>query len=159
METPAQQASETGGEQLVARPIDVLLVEDNAAEVQLTRAMLKAGKVWNHLYAVENGDQALAFLRREGAYAAVRRPDLVLLDLNLPGKDGRETLAEMRADARLKDIPVVVVSASTAERDIIRAYELNATCYLTKPMQVDDFLEVVRSIGNLWLSVVRLPET
>ena len=157
METQTE-AYETVRGRAAARPIDVLLVEDDPSEVQLTRMVLKTGKVCNELYAVENGEQALAFLRHEGAYAAAPQPDLVLLDLNLPGKDGRQTLAEMRADTCLKDIPVVVVSGSTAEKDIIRAYELNATCYLTKPMQVDDFLEVVRSVANLGLSVVKLPE-
>ena len=140
-----------------SRPIEVLLVEDNPGDVRLTREALKDGKVSNHLSVMQDGVEALRFLRREGPYAGAPRPDVVLLDLNLPKKDGRQVLQEMKQDRSLRTIPVVVLTSSDAERDIVGAYELQANCYITKPVDLDQFIEVVRSIQNFWLTVVKLP--
>lgn len=137
--------------------IEVLLVEDNPGDVRLTREALKEGKVINHLSVARDGEEALAFLRREGAFADAPRPDVILLDLNLPRKDGREVLAAIKADASLRTIPVVILTSSEAERDIARAYELNANCYITKPVDLDQFITVVRSIEDFWFTVVKLP--
>jgi CheY-like chemotaxis protein len=139
------------------RPIEILLVEDNAGDVELTIEALKEGKVVNRLNVVEDGDAALAFLRREGQYASATRPDLILLDLNLPRLDGREVLAAIKADEDLKRIPVVVLTTSEAEQDILTSYNLHANCYVTKPVDLDQFVRVVKSIDDFWLSVVRLP--
>jgi len=137
--------------------IDILLVEDSPGDARLTREALAEGKLKNVLHLVEDGEQALAFLRGEDGYADAPRPDLVLLDLNLPRVDGREVLAEMKADPDLKRIPVVVLTTSSADEDVLRAYELAANCYITKPVDLDKFLGVVRSIEEFWLTVVRLP--
>ncbi len=139
------------------RPIHILLVEDNAGDVRLTREALKEGKVGNSLTVAPDGVEALAILRREGRYAGEARPDLILLDLNLPKKDGREVLAEIKDNPALKRIPVVVLTTSKAEEDILRTYDLHANCYITKPVDFDKFVSVVRSIDDFWLSVVRLP--
>jgi two-component system response regulator len=139
------------------RPIEVLLVEDNPGDVRLTREALKEGKVWNTLHVVEDGVAAMAFMRREGEYAHAPRPDLILLDLNLPRKDGREVLALLKADENLKRIPVVILTTSQAEEDILKAYNLNANCYITKPVDFEQFLKVVRSIEEFWLTIVKLP--
>ncbi len=139
------------------RPIEILLVEDSPSDTELTIEALKEAKVRNHLSTVEDGVEALAFLRREGKYAAAPQPDLIMLDLNLPRKDGREVLAEIKADRRLKMIPVVVLTTSRAEQDVLRAYQLNANCYITKPVDFEQFLNVVRSIESYWLLVVTLP--
>ncbi|EPX60231.1 Two-component system response regulator [Cystobacter fuscus DSM 2262] len=144
------------GERL-GRPIEILLVEDNPGDVRLTIEALKEGKVSNRLSVARDGVEALAFLRREGAHANAPRPDLILLDLNLPRRDGREVLAEIKADARLRRIPVVVLTTSKAEEDILRTYDLHANCYINKPVDLDQFISVVRSIDDFWLSVVRLP--
>jgi CheY-like chemotaxis protein len=144
------------GESL-GRPIEILLVEDNPGDVRLTIEALKEGKVSNRLSVARDGVEALAFLRREGPHANAPRPDLILLDLNLPRRDGREVLAEVKADARLRRIPVVVLTTSKAEEDILRTYDLHANCYITKPVDLDQFISVVRSIDDFWLSVVRLP--
>ena len=144
----------TAGE---GRPIHILLVEDNAGDVRLTREALKEGKVGNSLTVAPDGVEALAILRQEGRYAGEARPDLILLDLNLPKKDGREVLAEIKDNAALKRIPVVVLTTSKAEEDILRTYDLHANCYITKPVDFDKFVSVVRSIDDFWLSVVRLP--
>jgi len=138
-------------------PIEILLVEDSPADVDLTREALEDAKVRNHLSVVADGVEALAFLRREGRYADAPRPDLILLDLNLPKKDGREVLAEIKADPALRRIPVVVLTTSEAEQDILRSYDLHANCYITKPVDLEAFIEVVRSIEGFWLAIVRLP--
>jgi two-component system, chemotaxis family, response regulator Rcp1 len=140
-------------------PIEILLVEDNPADVRLTREALKEEKLTNNLSVVTDGVEAIAFLRREKPYAGAPRPDLVLLDLNLPRKDGREVLEEIKADPELKVIPVVVLTSSKAEEDIVRSYRLHANCYISKPVDLGQFLEVVRSIQEFWLTIVKLPRT
>jgi two-component system, chemotaxis family, response regulator Rcp1 len=139
------------------RPIEILMVEDNPGDVRLTVEALKEAKVRNNLHTVEDGVEALAFLRREGRYAEVPRPDLVLLDLNLPKMNGREVLAEIKEDLDLRRIPVVILTISQAEQDIVKSYNLHANCYITKPVDLDQFLEVVKSIENFWLTIVKLP--
>jgi CheY-like chemotaxis protein len=139
------------------RPIEILLVEDSPSDTDLTVEALRDCKVRNHVSVVEDGVQAMQFLRRQGPYGQAPRPDLIMLDLNLPRKDGREVLAEIKADERLKTIPIVVLTTSRAEQDILRAYQLNANCYITKPVDFNQFHEVVRSIESFWLFVVTLP--
>ena len=141
----------------LGRPIEILLVEDNPGDVRLTIEALKEGKVRNSLSVARDGVEALAFLRREGPHARAARPDLILLDLNLPRKDGREVLAEIKDDTSLRRIPVVVLTTSRAEEDILRTYDLHANCYISKPVDLEQFISVVRSIDDFWLSVVRLP--
>jgi CheY-like chemotaxis protein len=141
----------------LGRPIEILLVEDSPSDTDLTVEALAAAKVTNRLSIVEDGVQAMAFLRREGPYAQAPRPDLILLDLNLPRKDGREVLAEIRSDEKLTFIPVVVLTTSQAEQDVVRAYTLHANCYITKPVDFRQFLEVIEAIEGFWLSVVKLP--
>ena len=138
-------------------PIEILLVEDSPSDTDLTVEALKDFKVRNHVSIVEDGVLAMQFLRRQGPYAQAPRPDLILLDLNLPRKDGREVLAEIKGDDQLKTIPIVVFTTSRADQDILRAYELNANCYINKPVDFNQFLEVVRSIESFWLFVVTLP--
>lgn len=139
------------------QPIEILLVEDNPADVRLTREAMRDSKIRNHLSVVTDGEQALAFLRREGKFADAILPDLILLDLNLPRKDGREVLAEIKGDPLLRLIPVVVLTTSQAEADILRTYQLHANCYVTKPVDLGQFMEVVRSIEEFWVIIVRLP--
>lgn len=139
------------------RSIDILLVEDSPADVRLTREALKDAKVLNELHVVQDGIGALAFLRKEGDFAGSPRPDLILLDLNLPRKDGREVLAEIKDDETLRSIPVVVLTTSRAEEDVVRSYNLHANAYVTKPVELKQFLEVIRTIEEFWLDVVRLP--
>jgi two-component system, chemotaxis family, response regulator Rcp1 len=139
------------------RPIDILLVEDNPGDVRLTIEALRESKVRNHLHVATDGVEAMAFLRRDGHYANAVRPDLVLLDLNLPRKDGREVLADMKADPELKTIPVVVLTTSRAEQDVFRSYELQANCYISKPVDLEQFITVVRAIEDFWLTIVTLP--
>ena len=139
------------------KPIEILLVEDNPGDVRLTVEALKEGKLRNHMNVVGDGEQAMAYLRKEGPYADAARPDLVLLDLNLPRKDGREVLADMKEDADLKRIPVVVLTTSKAEEDILKMYNLHANCYITKPVDLDQFIGVVKSIESFWFAVVSLP--
>ncbi len=139
------------------RPIEILLVEDSPSDAEFTIEALKEAKVRNHLSLVEDGVQAMDFLRRQGSYASAARPDLIMLDLNLPRKDGREVLAELKADENLQTIPVVVLTTSRAEQDVLRAYQLHANCYITKPVDFQQFLNVVRSIESFWLFVVTLP--
>jgi len=146
-----------GINQFACRPIEILMVEDNPGDVRLTVEALKEAKVRNNLHTAEDGVEALAFLRREGRYAEAPRPDLVLLDLNLPKKNGREVLAEIKNDPDLRRIPVVILTVSQAEQDIVKSYNLHANCYITKPVDLDQFLEVVKSIENFWLTVVMLP--
>ena len=140
------------------KPVEILLVEDNPGDVKLTIEALRDGKVHNHLNVASDGVEALAFLRREGEYAAAPTPDLILLDLNLPKVDGREVLAEVKADDNLKHIPVVVLTTSQADQDIIRSYDLHANCYVTKPVDLDQFITVVHSIETFWFTIVTLPE-
>ncbi len=139
------------------RPIEVLLVEDNPADVRLTREALEDGKVRNNLHVAPDGVAALEFLRREGPHANAPRPDLILLDLNLPKKNGRELLAEIKEDETLRQMPVVVLTTSEDEEDILRSYQLHANCYVTKPVGLEQFLAVVRQIDSFWLEVVKLP--
>jgi CheY-like chemotaxis protein len=139
------------------RPIEILLVEDSPSDTELTVEALREAKLRNHLSIVEDGVQAMEFLRRQGPFAHAPRPDVILLDLNLPRKDGRQVLAEIKADDGLKSIPVVVLTTSRAEQDVLRAYQLKANCYITKPVDFDQFLEVVRAIESFWLCVVTLP--
>ena len=141
----------------LSKPIEILLVEDNPGDVRLTKEALNEGKVLNKLHVVEDGVEALAFLNREGRYADVSRPELILLDLNLPKKDGRDVLAEIKANGDLRRIPVVVLTTSRSEEDILKSYDLNANCYITKPVDLDQFFSVVKSINEFWLSIVKLP--
>jgi two-component system, chemotaxis family, response regulator Rcp1 len=138
-------------------PIEILLVEDSPSDTDLTLEALKDFKVRNHVSVVEDGVQAMQFLRRQGPYAQAPRPDLIMLDLNLPRKDGREVLADIKNDDRLKTIPIVVLTTSHADQDILRAYQLNANCYINKPVDFNQFLDVVRAIESFWLFVVTLP--
>lgn len=141
----------------ILKPIEILLAEDSPADVRLTREALKNAKVRNNLYTVRDGVEAMAFLRREGEFKNMPRPDLVLLDLNMPRKDGREVLKEIKEDPDLRRIPVVVLTVSQAEEDIIKSYNLHANCYVTKPVGLNQFLDAVRSIEGFWLTVVKLP--
>jgi two-component system, chemotaxis family, response regulator Rcp1 len=140
-----------------ARPIEILLVEDSPSDIELTVEALRDAKLRNNLSFVEDGVQAIEFLRRQGKFAKAPRPDLIMLDLNLPRKDGREVLAEIKADDNLKTIPIVVLTTSQAEKDILQAYKLNCNCYIKKPVDFTEFLAVIRSIEDFWLSVVTLP--
>ena len=140
------------------RPVDILLVEDNPGDIRLTEEALIESKVCNRLYVAQDGIQAMALLRQEGEYASTPRPDLILLDLNLPKKDGREVLAEIKADDELKRIPVVVLTTSSAEEDVLKTYGLYANCYVTKPVDLDQFITVVKSVNDFWFSIVRLPQ-
>jgi two-component system, chemotaxis family, response regulator Rcp1 len=137
--------------------IQVLLVEDNPGDVRLTKEALKEGKLLNQLTVVGDGVEALSFLRKEGIYADALQPELILLDLNLPKKDGREVLAEIKADPHLRRIPVVVLTTSSSEEDILKIYDLHANCYITKPVDLEQFMGVVKSIEDFWVSVVKLP--
>ena len=143
--------------QRTLRAIAILMVEDNPGDVRLTREALKGGKVWNQLHVVEDGVAALDFLNQRAPYQQALRPDLVLLDLNLPKKDGREVLAAIKSDPSLKMIPVVILTTSQAEEDVLRAYNLNANCYVTKPVDFDQFTRIVQTIEQFWLTVVTLP--
>lgn len=137
--------------------IEILLVEDNPGDVRLTQEALRDAKVQNRLHVVADGIEATSFLRRQGKHAGAPRPDLVLLDLKSPKKSGREVLAEIKQDPSLKSIPVVILTTSAAEEDILRSYELHANCYITKPVGLDQFLKVVKTIDNFWLAIVKLP--
>ncbi len=143
--------------QTIGRPIEILLVEDNPGDVRLTMEALKDGKVYNKLHVARDGMEAMAFLHREGKYADAPHPDLILLDLDLPKKDGREVLAEIKEDPTLKHVPVVVLTGSKAEEDILKTYNLHANCYITKPIGLEQFIMVVKSIENFWLTIVKLP--
>jgi two-component system, chemotaxis family, response regulator Rcp1 len=139
------------------RPIEILLVEDSPGDVRLTVESLKDSKVRNNLSVVHDGIEAMSFLRAEGGFADAPRPDLILLDLNLPKKDGREVLAEIKNDPVLRRIPVVILTTSKAEEDILKTYALHANCYITKPVNLDQFMKVVRAIEDFWLTIVKLP--
>lgn len=144
-------------QQAIGRLIEILLVEDNPADVRLTIEALNENKVLNNLSVAEDGEQALAFLRQQGPFASAPRPDVILLDLNLPRKNGREVLAAIKSDPNLKQIPVVILSSSEDDRDVLEAYRLHANCYITKPVDMNQFLTVVRSINSFWFSIVTLP--
>jgi CheY-like chemotaxis protein len=139
------------------RAVEILLVEDNPADVRLTRLALQDGKVRNNLNVAEDGAEALDFLYRRGRFSGAPRPDLILLDLNLPRKDGREVLAVIKSDGDLRRVPVVVLTTSKAEQDILSSYNLNANCYVTKPFDLEQFIKVIKSIEDFWLTVVKLP--
>jgi CheY-like chemotaxis protein len=140
-----------------SRPIEILLVEDSPADAELTLEALKGGKIANHLSRVEDGVEAMDFLARRGRFASAPRPDLILLDLNLPRKDGREVLAELKQDPSLRRIPVVVLTTSSADGDILRSYDLHANCYITKPVDFGEFLKVVKAVEQFWFTIVALP--
>ena len=139
------------------RPVEFLLAEDNPGDVRLTKEALRDSKVLNNLNVVQDGVEALAFLHHEGKYADAPRPDVVLLDLNLPKKDGRQVLEVIKSDPALKRIPVVIITSSEAEQDIMRTYDLHANCYVAKPVDLDQFIKVIQSIENFWLTIVKLP--
>src|SRR5688500_12975675 len=141
------------------KALEILLVEDNPADVRLTQEAFRDGKIHNTLAGVKDGGEAMDYLHRRGKYADAVRPDLILLDLNLPRKDGREVLAEIKADSVLMHIPVVVLTTSKAEMDIVKTYNLHANCYVVKPVDFEQFIHVIRSIENFWLSAVTLPRT
>ena len=140
------------------KPIEILLAEDNPGDARLTLEGFKDAKVKNNITVVEDGIEAMAYLRHEGPYANVGLPDLILLDLNMPKKDGREVLAEIKADANLRRIPVLIFTISNAERDILEAYDLQASAFITKPIDLDEFITVVRSLEEFWLTIVKLPQ-
>ena len=140
-----------------ARSIDILLVEDNPGDVRLTRELLKESKIGNNLTVLDNGEDALDYLRRGPKYPNATSPDLILLDLNLPRKNGCEVLASIKTDPELRRIPVVVLTSSKAEEDIVKTYELHANCYISKPVGLEQFAAMVRSIDDFWLAIVRLP--
>jgi two-component system, chemotaxis family, response regulator Rcp1 len=140
-----------------SQSVDILLVEDNAGDVRLTREVLKDSKVSNNLIVASNGEEALACLRKQGKFTNTVRPDLILLDLNLPVKDGRQVLAEIKDDPDLKRIPVVILTTSKAEEDIIKTYNLHANCYVTKPVDLEQFVKVVKSLEDFWLAIVKFP--
>jgi CheY-like chemotaxis protein len=138
-------------------PTEILLVEDNLGDVRLTQEALKEGKVHNNLSVVADGVEAMAYLRQQGRFRTAARPDIILLDLNLPKKNGREVLAEIKQDGELKHIPVVILTTSKADEDVLKSYNLYANCYITKPVDLDQFIRVVQSIENFWLTIVKLP--
>lgn len=139
------------------KPVEILLVDDSPSDVRLTKEAIKDSKMFNNITVVRDGVEAMAYLHKEGAYADAIRPDLILLDLNMPRKDGRETLAEIKADPELKRIPVVVLTVSKAEEDVLKAYNLYANCYVTKPMDIEQFSKIVKTIDDFWFSIVTLP--
>jgi CheY-like chemotaxis protein len=141
----------------VSRPKEILLVEDNPGDIRLTQEALNEGQGGNSLNVVQDGVEAIAFVRREGKYANAPRPDIILLDLNLPKVDGRQVLAQLKEDSDLRRIPVVVLTTSNADQDIIKAYDLHANCYIAKPVALDEFITLVRSIEEFWLTLVKLP--
>lgn len=139
------------------KPIEILLIEDNPGDVRLTREALKEGKVANKLHVVQDGEEAMEFILQEGKFSNKPRPDLILLDLNLPKKDGREVLAEIKGNDDLKRIPVVILTTSRSEEDILKSYNLYANAYVTKPVDLEQFMEVIKSIEDFWLTIVKLP--
>ncbi len=143
--------------QKIGKPIKILLVEDSPGDVRLTQEAFKDSKLYNKVYVVEDGIEAMAFLYKKEKYANTSRPDIILLDLNLPKKNGREVLREIKSDEDLKRIPVVILTTSKAEEDIIKSYNLHANCYITKPVDLNQFTRVVRSIENFWFTIVKLP--
>ena len=140
-----------------SRPVEILLVEDSPSDAALTREALEKGKIANNLNCVGDGVEALEYLNRQGKFANAKRPDLIMLDLNMPRKDGKEVLKELKSDPSLKTIPVIVLTTSRAEQDVLQSYQLSANCYITKPVDFKSFIDVVKSIEQFWLSVVTLP--
>ena len=138
-------------------PVEILLVEDNAGDHRLTQEALREGKVYNNLHWAKDGVEALEFLNRRGKYSGAPRPDIILLDLNLPKKDGRQVLSEIKADGKLRSIPVVILTTSQAEEDVVKSYHLHANCYVTKPVDLEKFIVVVQSIDRFWLTIATLP--
>lgn len=143
--------------EILARPVEILLVEDNEGDVGLIEEVLEETKIRNILHVAKDGEEAILFLHDAGKFSGSPRPDIILLDLNLPKKDGREVLREIKEDSNLKNIPVIVLTTSGAEKDILRAYDLHANAYVTKPLDFDQFIMVVKSIANFWLEIVKLP--
>ena len=141
----------------IGKPIEILLVEDNPGDVRLTREALKDGKIRNNLSVVMDGEEVMFYLHKEGKYKDAPRPDLILLDLNLSKKNGREVLAEIKTDPNLRRIPVVILTVSKADKDIIKSYDLHANCYIIKPVNLDRFIKVVKSVEDFWLTIVKLP--
>lgn len=141
----------------IGRPAEILLVEDSPGDVRLTQEAFKEGKLSNNLHVACDGVEAIAFLCQKGKYASAPRPDLVLLDLNLPKKSGLDVLAEIKSDEKLKTIPVVILTISKSEEDILKSYDKHANCFITKPIDIDQFLKVIKSIENFWLTIVKLP--
>ncbi len=139
------------------RPVDILLVEDNPGDVRLTKEALRDAKVLNQIHVAKDGVEAMEFLNREGSFKEAPAPDLILLDLNLPRKDGREVLADIKKDPRLKRIPVVVLTTSKSDEDIVKSYNLHANCYITKPVDLNRFIEIIHSLEEFWFSIVKLP--
>src|SRR5688572_18012536 len=152
-----RREANTMAERARGAPVEILLVEDNPADVRLTQEALKEGKVFNNLHWAKDGVEAIEFLRRQGKHANAPRPDIILLDLNLPKKDGREVLQDIKNDEMLKRIPVVILTTSKAEEDVLRSYNLHANCYVTKPVDLEKFILVVKSIDMFWLTIVTLP--
>jgi CheY-like chemotaxis protein len=142
---------------VLAESIDILVVEDNPGDARLIREILNENRLYSSLYIVNDGVEAMSYLRNEGKYSIAPRPDLIILDLNLPRKDGREVLAEIKADEELRHIPIVIMTISQAEEDILRTYKLNANCYITKPIDLNEFIKVIKSIEEFWFSTVKLP--
>lgn len=142
---------------IIGKPVEILLVEDNEGDVGLIEEVLEEMNIRNKLNVATDGEEAILFLHNEGKFSGSPRPDIVLLDLNLPKKDGREVLKEIKADCNLKNIPVVILTTSGSEKDILRAYDLHANAYITKPLDFDQFIKVIESIGNFWLEIVKLP--
>ena len=139
------------------RPVEILLIEDNMGDVRLTREAFRDSKILNNIHHVIDGVEAMKFLRAEGEYKEMPRPDIILLDLNLPKKDGRQVLGEIKQDSNLKRIPVVILTVSKNDEDILKSYDLHANCYITKPISLDKFLAVVKAIEDFWLAIVKLP--
>jgi CheY-like chemotaxis protein len=142
---------------IIGKPVEILLVEDNEGDVGLIEEVFEEAKIRNNIHVAEDGEEAVLYLRGEGKFSGSPRPDIILLDLNLPKKDGREVLKEIKEDDNLKNIPVVILTTSNAEKDILRAYDLHANAYITKPLDFDQFIKVVGSIENFWLESVNLP--
>jgi CheY-like chemotaxis protein len=144
-------------EHLLVNPIDILVVEDNPGDARLIKEVLNEQKIYNSLFIVSDGVEAMNFLQKKGKYKESPKPDLIILDLNLPKKDGREVLSDIKADDNLKRIPVVIMTISQAEADILKSYNLHANCYITKPIDLDQFIKVIKSIEEFWFSIVKLP--
>ncbi len=140
------------------KPVNILLVEDNPGDIRLTQEALKDSKIMNELHIVQDGAEAVKYLKKEAEYSIEKQPDLILLDLNLPKKNGKEVLAEIKADDKLRHIPVVILTVSRAEEDILKSYDLHANCYITKPINFDQFMKVVKSIEEFWFTIVKLPK-
>ena len=142
---------------IIGKPVEILLVEDNKGDVGLIEEVFEEAKIRNNLHVAEDGEEAMLYLHGEGKFSGSPRPDIILLDLNLPKKDGREVLREIKEDNNFRNIPVVILTTSNAEKDILRAYDLHANAYINKPLDFDQFIKVVESIGNFWLEIVKLP--